>query len=165
MSTRYPFSPESAHLPTANAAALKKDPAGRFVLVFDPAIKEGAMWQGIAPQNFSGTPNCVAIVSYYVSEQGDATKNVVWLGSLEAPTPGSTTVGSASSWEANLTTAVSAIPSTANTYKQETITLPYAVGLTAGAYFRFKLERNAAATFDTCTGNAHVMTVEFRDAV
>lgn len=56
MSTRYPFSPESAHLPTANAAALKKDPAGRFVLVFDPAVKEGAMWQGIAPQNFSGDP-------------------------------------------------------------------------------------------------------------
>lgn len=164
MSTRFILTPESAHFPSAGAAALKKDPAGRMVLAFDAAAIETVYWAGITPQNFSGTPNVTVVVNYYMPNASGATNNVVWDVAIEAPAVSSESVGSASFFDVN-TTQVSTIPTTANTFKQQSIVVTNTDGLTASGYFRLKLARNATATFDTASNDAHVLAVEFRDAV
>lgn len=164
MASRFAFLPEMAQFPAANFAAFKRDAQNRSVLAFDAGTVEEAYWSAIAPQNFSSAANCAVVISYYMASATGSTLNVVFTANVETPTNAEDLdSGSYFAAGANVT---STLPATQGYYKQATIELPASLidGLSAGAYFRLRIFRDAIAAFDTASGDCHVLGVEFRDA-
>ena len=165
MASRFVFTPESAQFPGSAFPALKKDAQSRMVVAFDAAADEECYWTAVAPENFSGASNVNVVVSYYMATASGSTNNVVFAVAIEAPSASEDVDSGA--YFATDSSLTSPIPATQGYYKQATIGVTPALqdALAASNYFRMRLKRLATNAFDTATGDAHVLAVEFKDSV
>lgn len=158
MATRFVFTPESAHFPSSNPAALTLINR-RPVLAFDAATDESAYWTGIAPQGLTGT--ITAIVHYIMAS---ATSGVVYFqAALEAITPGDAVDLDAGDSFDTANSGNGTVPATAGYEQSISITMTNADSIAAGDYFRLRLNRDADNASDTASGDVYVLGVELRD--
>lgn len=162
MATRFIFTPNSAEFPASNFPAL--DLVNRRpVLAFDAATDETCYWTGIAPQGLTGA--FTAVITYMMAS---ATTNAVGFQvAIEAVTDGDATdLDATTSFDSVNNSASTTVPGTAGHIDQISITLTNNDSIAAGDYFRLSLNRDAdgSAITDNATGDAYVLSVEFRDA-
>lgn len=157
--TRFAFTPESAHFPTANYAALTAT-NDRPVLAFDAATDETAYWTFAAPQGLAGALS--VIVHLFGNAAG--TNSTYWQAQLEAITPGDAlALQSATSFDSANAGNV-AMPATQGHQTTVSITLTNDDGIAAGDYVRLSLNRDADHASDSFAADAYVTLVELREA-
>ncbi len=156
--TRFVFTPEAAHYPTAAFAqftAVNRRP----VLGFDAAANETVYWTGIAPQGLTGT--MTAVISYIMASatSGDVDVDVA----IEAVSDGDAVdLDATTSFDTVNSTDNTTVPGTAGYIDQISVTLTNQDSIAAADYFRLSLLRDAVS--DTATGDMYVLAVELRDA-
>lgn len=156
--TRYALTPESAHFPSTNFAALTALNA-RPVLAYDKDTDESAMWTFVAPQGLSGA---LSAIIHLVAPTGSATATY-WEASIEAITPGDS-LSLAGDDFATVNTGNVTMPGTTGYQTSLTIALTNADSIAAGDYVRFKLTRDANNASDAYGYDAYVTLVEIREA-
>lgn len=161
MATRFVFTPTSAEFPASNypqITLVNRRPA----LAFDASTDEAAYWTGIAPQGITGT--LTAIITYVMAS---ATSGAVgFQAQLEAVSDGDATdLDAGTSFDTVNNSSSTTVPGTAGYIDQISITLTNADSIAAGDYFRLSINRDAdgSAITDSATGDAYVLSVEFRD--
>ena len=161
MATRFVFTPVSAEFPSTNypqITLVNRRPA----LAFDASTDEACYWTGIAPQGITGT--LTAIITYVMAS---ATSGAVgFQAQLEAVTDGDATdLDATTSFDTVNNSSSTTVPGTAGYIDQISITLTNADSIAAGDYFRLSINRDAdgSAITDSATGDAYVLSVEFRD--
>lgn len=162
MATRYTFLPENASFPSTNFPQLTLVNR-RPVLAFDASTDETCYWTGIAPQGLTGT--ITLIISYMMASATSGT--VGFQAQIEAVTDGDATdLDAATSFDSVNNSASTTVPGTAGFIDQISITMTNADSIAAADYFRVSLNRDAdgSAITDSATGDAYVLSVEFRDA-
>jgi hypothetical protein len=156
--TRYTFTPESAHFPATNFPALtlvNRRPA----LAFDAATDETAYWTFVAPQGLTGA--LVAKVHYIMAS---ATSGAVYFqAALEAITPGDSTDLDAGTSFDTANSGNGNVPGTAGYEQAISITLTNADSVAAGDLVRIAINRDADHASDNATGDALVLAVELQD--
>lgn len=159
MATRAILTPESAHFPSTNQAALtliNQRPA----LAFDATTDESAYWTLVAPQGITGT------LSLVLSLIGNAagTNSTYWQAQVEAVTSADATdLDSTASFD-TANTANVAMPATQGHMVQVTITLTNADSIAAGDYVRISINRDADNGSDNFAADAYLLVAELRDA-
>ncbi len=157
--TRAVFTPESAHFPAANFAALGLVNA-RPVLAFDAATSEAAYWTFIAPQGLAGA---LSVVLSLIGN-GAGTNPTYWRAQLEAITSADATdLDAATSFDTANAGSI-AMPTTQGHMVQLTITLTNADSIAAGDLVRLSIDRDAANASDTFAADAYLLAVELREA-
>jgi hypothetical protein len=159
--TRYSLTPESAHFPSSNFAALTTVNA-RPTLAYDGgSTNESAYWTFVAPQGLSGA---LSAVIHYVMASA-TTGNVRWGVAVEAVTPGDATDLDAGTSFDTANEGHGAVPGTAGYLGSQTITLTNADSIAAGDLVRVEVYRDASdTTNDTASGDAYLLLVEIREA-
>lgn len=164
MATRAIFTPNSAEFPSANFPQLTTiHTTERIpVLAFDAATAEACFWSVVAPQGLSGTQYLV--VQYCMASATSG--KVDFTVAVQAVTPADALDLDASTGydTANAITAPT-VPGTAGYMDAFTCTLTNADSMAAGDLVRIKLTRDATdGTNDTATGDALIVSVEWRDS-
>jgi hypothetical protein len=158
--TRYALTPEAAHFPTSNFAALTVI-NNRPVLAFDTATSETCYWTVVVPQGLSGALSAVI----HVFGNAAGTAGVVFDVAVEAITPDDAVdLDSATSFDSVNTSSSIAMPSTQGHQTSGSVTLTNADSAAAGDYARISLARNVGAAGDTFAADAYVTLVEIREA-
>lgn len=157
--TIFAFTPESAHFPTSNFAALALSNS-RPVLAFDATTEETAYWTFPAIQGIT-TP-LTLVITYAMAS---ATSNAVVLGAqIEAITDGDAIdTDATTSFDTTNNSSSTTVPGTAGYIDQISITLTNNDSITAGDYARLALARKPTDAGDTATGDLYVLLVELRD--
>ena len=156
--TRFVFTPESAHYPSSNFAqftAINQRP----ILAYDAATNQTAYWTAVAPQGFTGT--MTAIVSYIMASatSGDVDIDIA----IEAISDGDAVdLDASTSFDTANSTDNTTVPGTAGYMDQISVTLTNQDSIAAGDYFRLSLVRDASS--DTAAGDMYVLAIELRDA-
>jgi hypothetical protein len=161
--TRFVFLPQSAEFPSANFPQLKTihSTERRYVLAFDEAMAESAMWTFIAPQGLTG--GLSAVVTYCMASATSG--KVDFTVEIEAVSDGdSLDLDAATGYDtANAITAPT-VPGTAGYVGQFTCELTNDDGMAAGDLCRLRLTRDATdETNDTASGDCYVLAVELQD--
>jgi hypothetical protein len=149
--TRYPLGAYSAG---KLSGAVPDEINGRDCLKFSNAGTDYAIWTGVIPQGWTGTPT--AIVNYFTDV---TTGSFTWSVEVEAIAEGDTTDLDAATSFDTANSAADTVPATAGYLAQHSITLTNHDSSAAGDQVRFKLTRT-----DTTTGNAYMTVLEIRDA-
>lgn len=159
MASRCIFTPESAHFPASNPAALtliNRRPA----LAFDPSTDESAYWTAVAPQGLTGA---LTLVVFYI--MASATTGAVYFqAAVEAVTPGDAVDLDAGNSFDTANSGNGTVPGTAGYAQSVSITLTNADSIAAGDLIRISLNRDADNASDTAAGDCYVLAVELRDA-
>jgi hypothetical protein len=163
--TRAVFNALNAEFPSANfPQILTIHSTERItVLAFDASTVEGCRWRCIAPQGLTGTQ--AVVITYCMAS---ATSNKVdFEVSVQAVTDNDALdIDTSTSFDSVNTITAPTVPGTAGYIDQVTCTLTNADSMAAGDWVVFKLERDADdGTNDTATGDAYVISVEWRDGV
>lgn len=157
--TRYSFTPESAHFPTSNFAPLTLVNA-RPVLAYDASTDETAYWTFTAPQGLTGALSVII----HVFGNAAGTNSTYWEAALEAITPGDATdLDSATSFD-TVNTGNVAMPTTQGHQTSVSITLTNNDSIAAGDYVRLSIARDANNASDNFAADAYVTLVELREA-
>lgn len=158
MATRVVCTPESAHFPGSNFAALTASNR-RPVLAFDAATDEQCFWTFVAPQGLTGTISVVLTYAMASATSG----NIYWQAALEAITAADAVdTDSATSFD-TANSGNGAVPGTAGYIQQISITMTNADSIAAGDYVRLAINRDADHASDTATGDAYLLAAELRD--
>jgi hypothetical protein len=160
MATRAVFLPHGAEFPTANFPQLMQVNQ-RPVLAFDASTDETCYWTCIAPQGLTGT--LTLVLSYIMASA--TTGAVGWQAQVEAVTEGDTVDLDATTSFDTANSVSDTVPGTAGYVGQVSITLTNADSLAAADYFRISVNRdaNGSAVTDSATGDAYLLSAEFRD--
>lgn len=163
MSTRAFLTPLSAHFPSTNFPALKKDSQDHFILAFDGVVNKTAYWELGIPQGW--TAPAVLVISARVATATTGTFR--FIAAVEAVSSGdSLDTDSTSSFDSNNSGGVSA-PGVAGYMTQITITLTANDSASAGDFVRIKITRDASGstgTDDISGSDVEILMVELRDA-
>jgi hypothetical protein len=153
------LTPESAHYPSSNFAALTLLNQ-RPVLAYDASTEETAYWTAPAVQGIT-TP-LTAVLTFCMAS---ATSGAVVLGvQVEAISDGdSTDIDAGTSFDATNNSAGTTVPGTAGYIKQVSVTLTNNDGIAAGDLVRIAVARKTADAGDTATGDLYLIQVELRD--
>lgn len=150
------LTPQSNEPPSANFATTDLDDDLRWVLDFDGAANESAIFPGVVPQNYAGGGFTVV---HFLSNEG-TTLLVDLDGSFENMAGLLLTSGS---FAAVQSANGEAIPGVAKTEFQVSIAFTDAQidGLAAGDPFRYQLTRDAVT--DTNTADTQLYRIEVRE--
>jgi hypothetical protein len=164
VATRFTLLPEAATPMSSNFPQLQKINTAntpRFVLSFDAATAETAVWSFNAPQGLSGT--WVAVVTFCMASATSG--KVDFTVAVEAITSGdSLNTLTTDSFDTENAITAPTVPGTAGYPLQFSCTLTNMDSIAAGDLVRLKLKRDATdGTNDTATGDCHVLSVELRD--
>jgi hypothetical protein len=162
MATRFIFTPYSAEFPSTNFPQLQLVNR-RPVLSFDASTDETCYWTFIAPQGITGT--ITVVITYIMASATSGT--VGFQAQLEAVSDGDTTdLDAGTSFDTVNNSASTTVPGTAGYIDQISITMTNADSIAAGDYARLSVNRDAdgSAITDSATGDAHILSVELRDA-
>jgi len=157
--TRYALTPESAHFPSTNFAALTALANGRFVLAFDKDTDEAAMWSFVAPQGLSGA---LSAVLFLASSTGSAAA-AYWEVSVEAITPADAQAVGTDSFDTANTGNIT-MPATTLYENTLSVTLTNADSIAAGDHCRLRVSRDANNGSDAYAYDAYLTLVEIREA-
>ena len=132
----------------------------RPALAFDAATDENAYWSDTCPQGFTGTATC--IISYIMASA--TTGSVRFQAAIEAVTDADATDLDATTSFDTANSAGDTVPGTAGYLGQFSITMTNQDSLTAGDYFRLRLNRDADGTSgtDDASGDCYVLAVEMQ---
>jgi hypothetical protein len=157
--TRVGLTPESAHFPTTNFAALSAVNA-RPVLAFDAGTDEACYWTLVAPQGLAGALSVVI----HMFGNAASTNSTYWDVAVEAITPGDgVDLDSTTSFD-TINTGNVAMKATQGHQTSLSITLTNADSIAAGDYVRVSLSRDANHGSDNFAADAYVTLVELREA-
>jgi hypothetical protein len=162
--TRLLLTPQNAEFPSTNFPQLLAihSTERRFVLGFDAATAETAMWTAVVPQGWTGTVN--AVISYCMASATSG--GVAFSVALEAVTSADALdLDAATGYDTTNTGTDAAVPGTAGYMEQITIALSNLDSAAAGDLLRISVTRAVANAADTATGDCYVLAVEIRDAV
>ena len=158
--TRFGFSPYAAEFPATAFPQLTVVNA-RPVVAFDAATVEACYWTAIAPTGLTGA---LVLKIFYMMASG-VTGKVDFEVSVEAITDGDATdLDAGTSFDSVNAITAPTVPGTAGYIDVISCTLPNAVCIAVGDYFRVKLERDADdGTNDTAAGDCYVLGAELSD--
>lgn len=155
--TRFALTPESAHFPSANFAALSSINQ-RPVLLFDATTGETVYWTIVAPQGLSGALS--AKVHYITSNATSGT--AAWDVAVEAITDADATDLDAGTSFDTVNGGTGTVPGTNGYLDVISITLTNADSIAAADYVRISLARDVAA--DSVANDLAVLLVEIQEA-
>jgi hypothetical protein len=162
--TRLILTPQAAEFPSTNFPQLLTihSTERRFVLAYDGATAETAMWTAVVPQGWTGTVN--AVISYCMSSATSG--GVAFSVTLEAVTSADALdLDTATGYDTTNTGTDAAVPGTAGYMDQITIALSNLDSAAAGDLLRISVTRAVDNAADTATGDCYVLAVEIKDAV
>lgn len=164
MATRIIFTPESAAFPTNEFAGLRKESiSDRTMISFGNAAANIAIWSAVSPENFvaNAAGNISLHLTYFMST--GTTGNVVLVANVEAPAY--TTEAANANLFASGQVLTANVAATNSAFVRKIIMDVPADGLQTSSYFRIRIRREGAATFDTAPGDFNLLAVEMKDSL
>lgn len=160
--TRATLLPYAAEFPATNFPQLQLVNR-RPVLSFDATTDEECQWTFKAPQGLTGT--MTAVIDYIMASA--VAEEVGFQVSVEAVSDGDAVdLDAGDSFDTVNNSASTTVPGTAGHLDQISVTLTNQDSIAAGDYVRVRLRRDAdgSAVADDAVGDAHVLSLELRDA-
>lgn len=158
--TLYVWTAHANEPPAANFAVCDSRNS-HFVLAFDAATAQSAVFRGVLPRNYAGGGVTVRLGWMAASAIVGAVK---WNAALERHQDTTDDLDSDSFATAQTTTAIPPATSGAVQYTDIAFTNGAQMDLLAiGESFRLKITRDAADAADTMAGNAQLLTIELRE--
>ena len=155
--TRYSFTPETAHFPTSNFMVLSRINA-RPVLLADDTTDETAYWTFVAPQGLSGA---LSVNIHYICANA-TTGTAAFQAALEAISDGDAVDLDAGTSFDTPNAGTGTVPGTNGYIDVISITLTNDDSIAPGDYVRLALNRDVSA--DSVANDLAVLLVELQEA-
>lgn len=155
--TRFVLTPESAHFPTSNFAAISRINA-RPVLLFDASTGETAYWTVVAPQGLSGA---LSAKIYYITANATS-GTAAWDVAIEAITDADTTDLDSTTSFATVNGGTGTVPGTNGYLDVISVTLTNDDSIAVADYVRISVARDVAA--DSVANDLALLVVEIQEA-
>ena len=156
--TRYVLTPEAAHYPATNFAALSAINQ-RPVLLFDATTGETAYWTIVAPQGLTGA---LSAKIHYICTATTTSGTAAWDVAVEAITDADATDLDAGTSFDTVNGGTGTVPGTTGYIDVISVTLTNDDSIAAADYVRISVARDVAA--DSAADDLALLLVEIQEA-